>query len=422
MNILVIGSGGREHALAWKLAKSPHVAQVHCAPGNAGMASIATCHDVAISDTMGLLRLAAREHITLTVVGPEAPLANGLVDAFAREGLRIFGPSARAAELEASKVFAKTFLQEHGIPTAHYGVFTDANDAKAFAKQEPLPLVIKADGLASGKGVVIAQDWTTVHHTIDAMLSGTAHGEAGRRIVIEQFLHGEEISCIAIVDGESYVLLEGARDHKRLQDGDEGPNTGGMGVYTPTPLWTPALEQKVRTHIFEPTITGLRNSGRRFVGFLYAGLMIVNGDPVVLEFNVRLGDPEAQALLFRLRSDLAPLLQHAADGHLTPQELVWDERTSVCVVLAAAGYPNAPRAGDTITGLETLTNTPDVMVFHAGTQRKDNAWQTNGGRVLGVTALGHNMADARARVYSAVEQIHCSGIQFRRDIGLRERT
>ncbi len=420
MNILVIGSGGREHALAWKLAKSPQVERVHCAPGNPGIAQIATCHNIPTHDTMGLLRLVEREQIHLTVVGPEAPLAGGIVDVFTREGLRIFGPTARAAELEASKAFAKTFMQQYGIPTAHYGIFTNARDAKAFAKHEPLPLVIKADGLASGKGVVIAHDWTTVEQTIDAMMSGSAHGDAGRRIVVEQFLQGDEVSCIAIVDGERYLLLEPARDHKALCDGDAGPNTGGMGVYTPTQLWTPALEHKVRARVFDPTIAGLHASGRRFIGFLYAGLMIVNGEPLVLEYNVRLGDPEAQALLFRLRSDLAPVLRHAAEGRLSTPHLVWDERASVCVVMAAAGYPGTPMQGDVITGLDAVRDMHDVMVFHAGTARRQDAWITNGGRVLGVTALGDNLIAARAQAYAAVDQIRWGGAQCRRDIGLRE--
>lgn len=420
MNVLVIGGGGREHALAWKLAKSPQVERVHCAPGNPGIAQIATCHNVASTDLMGLLQLALREKIGLTVVGPEGPLAAGIVDIFTREGLPIFGPTARAAELEASKAFAKTFMQQYGIPTAHYGVFTNAAEARAFAKREPLPLVIKADGLASGKGVVIARDWATVDHTIEAMLSGSAHGEAGRRIVIEQFLEGNELSCIAIVDGERYLLLEGARDHKALCDDDAGPNTGGMGVYTPTSLWTPALEEKIRTRIFAPTIAGLRASGRHFVGFLYAGLMIVDGEPYALEYNVRLGDPEAQALLFRLRSDLAPVLRHAAQGHLTTPHLLWDERASVCVVMAADGYPATPTSGDVITGLDDVAHMSDVMVFHAGTQRTGEQWITAGGRVLGVTALGTDLANARERAYAAVERIQWPGAHYRRDIGRRE--
>ncbi|MBI2343089.1 MAG: phosphoribosylamine--glycine ligase [Deltaproteobacteria bacterium] len=420
MKILVIGSGGREHALAWKLGKSPLVTEVHCAPGNPGMARCARCHAVSATDLTGLLALAQREAIDLTVVGPEAPLAAGIVDLFHREGCRIFGPSQRAAELESSKAFAKTFLQQHGIPTAHYGIFTAARDAHAFLARETYPIVIKADGLAAGKGVVIAHTRAEAESTINAMLGGQAYGDAGRRIVIEEFLQGEEISCIAMVDGERYLLLEGARDHKALGDGDLGPNTGGMGAYTPSRLWTPELEGRIRREIMEPTIDGLRREGRQFTGFLYAGLMIIAGKPYVLEFNVRLGDPEAQALLFRLRSDLAPIVRAAADGKLGAQELVWDARSSCCVVMAAAGYPDNPRMGDVIHGVENAGSHADVMVFHAGTTLCEGHLVTQGGRVLGVTALGSDLLDAQQRAYAALRDITWKGAYYRTDIGRRE--
>lgn len=417
MKVLVIGGGGREHALCWKLSKSPSVTQILCAPGNPGIASLATCHDIAATDTVALLGLARQERVQLTIAGPEAPLAAGVADAFLAAGLKFFGPSERAAQLEASKAYAKVFMQRYRIPTAHYGIFTDVDAALAFAAQERLPLVVKEDGLAAGKGVTICHTRDGIQHTIRQLLPRGA--TPAKAIVIEQFLAGEELSCIAIVDGERYVLLDASQDHKAIGDGDIGPNTGGMGAYTPVPLWTPALEVLVRREIIEPTIRGLQQEGRPFVGFLYAGLMIVDGNPFVLEYNVRCGDPEAQALLFRLRSDLGQVLLKAAQGRLEDQAVVWDERSSVCVVMAAQGYPGKYASGQTIHGLERVAVMPDVMVFHAGTQRIGDAYVTAGGRVLGVTALGRDLTEARQRAYAAVEQIHWDGAYYRHDIGAR---
>lgn len=419
MRIFVIGGGGREHALAWKIAQSPKVTKLLVAPGNPGIAAIADCRAVASDDLPGLLALAKAEHVDLVVVGPERPLALGLVDACAREGITCIGPSVRAAELEVSKAYAKIFMQKYQIPTAHYGIFTDAKEAKAHLRDEPLPVVIKADGLAQGKGVVVARTLKEAETTIDAFLKFDAHGEAGRRIVIEQWLLGEEVSCIALVDGEHACLFEGAQDHKTLLDGDRGPNTGGMGAYSPAPIMTAALAETVCKRIIEPTVAGLRREGRSFLGFLYAGLMVVEGKPFVLEFNVRLGDPEAQVLLMRLRSDFVDLLIASTEKGLHAVTPIWDARPSVCVVMAAPGYPGDVVKGMPITGLAAVREGPDLCVFHAGTAQRDGAIVTAGGRVLGITALGATLRDAIGKVYAAVQAVRWEGVQYRTDIGWR---
>lgn len=419
MKVLVVGGGGREHALAWKLRQSPRVKTILVAPGNAGIAQCADCRPVAADDLPGLLALAQRERVDLTVVGPERPLALGIADLFAREGLRCIGPGMRAAELEASKAYAKIFMQRYRIPTAHYGVFADPKEAKHFVRRETLPIVIKADGLAQGKGVVIARTLKEADDTIDGMLTFGAYGDASRSIVIEQYLAGEEASCIALVDGTHFLLLESAQDHKALCDGDTGPNTGGMGAYSPAPVVTAAMTAQVRDRIIAPAVDGLAREGRPFVGFLYAGLMIVDGVPLVLEFNVRLGDPEAQALLVRLRSDLAELLLAAGTGTLHTIAPAWDPRPSACVVMAAGGYPDACATGHPIHGLETVAGQGDLHVFHSGTARHDDTIVTAGGRVLGVTALGGDIRAAVAKAYAGVAQITWEGAHYRKDIGWR---
>ncbi|MBI4238307.1 MAG: phosphoribosylamine--glycine ligase [Deltaproteobacteria bacterium] len=412
MRILVIGGGGREHAICRALRRSPLVTALYCAPGNGGIAELATCLPLAATDIAGLADAARHERFDLTVVGPEAPLAAGIVDHFTAEKLPIFGPTRASAQLEASKVATKTFLQRHGIPTARAAVATTYDDAIAHARSQPLPLVLKQDGLAAGKGVVIATQWPDVEATLQQWFR-SADTQA---ILIEECLVGEELSCIAIASGSDYVLLAPAQDHKRLGDGDTGPNTGGMGAYSPVGLATPTLLERVRRCVIEPTLHGLIAEGRPFTGFLYAGLMIVDGNPYALEFNVRLGDPETQAILPRLQTDLVPLLVAATEARLGTPTLQWDRRSSVCVVMAAAGYPSDVRTGDIIHGLDT-PQSADVTVFHAGTERRGDTYRTGGGRVLGVTALGHDLAAARRSAYAAIQHITWNGMQYRRDIG-----
>lgn len=415
MRILVIGGGGREHALCAALRRDANVTALACAPGNAGIADIATCVPLAVTDLAGLCDYARREQFDLTIVGPEAPLALGIVDHFTAAKLPIFGPTRAAAQLEASKVATKAFLQRHGIPTARAATATTIDDAIAYARDQPLPLVLKQDGLAAGKGVVIGTTW----HEIEATLQTWFRNDPTHSVLIEECLVGTELSCIAIASGTEYVLLESAQDHKRLRDDDQGPNTGGMGAYSPVALATPTLLEQIRQRVIEPTLHGLVAEGRPFTGFLYAGLMIVNENPYVLEFNVRLGDPETQAILPRLRSALAPLLLAAAHGRLGTPVLQWDPQPCVCVVLTAAGYPGEVRTNDPIRGL----NTPcpaGVSAFHAGTRRDRDAIVTAGGRVLGVTALGADLTTARARAYAAVQGITWEGMFYRRDIGGRE--
>jgi phosphoribosylamine--glycine ligase len=418
--LLVVGSGGREHALAWKLASSDGVDKVFVAPGNAGTAREPRVANVPLSGLDELAAFAAEQEVAFTVVGPEAPLAAGIVDYFRQRGLRIFGPTRAAAQLEASKEYAKRFLVRHGIPTGAYAAFTDATEAHRYVATHGAPVVVKADGLAAGKGVVVAHDVSEAHAAIDRMLRDHALGAAGARLVIEEFLDGEEASFIVMCDGRDVVALASSQDHKRLLDGDRGPNTGGMGAYSPAPVVTPALHEIVMREIVQPTLQGMQADGVPYSGFLYAGLMIDNsGQPRVLEFNCRLGDPETQPILMRLRSPLAPLIDAAIDGRIGAAALQWDPGTSVGVVLAARGYPDDPRKGDAIGGLPAAA--ADLHVFHAGTALRGEQPVTNGGRVLCVTALGENVDAAQRKAYAAVERIEFAGMQFRHDIGNRGR-
>ena len=418
MKILVVGSGGREHALAWKLAQSERIQMVYVAPGNAGTARDGRLVNVAITDLQQLAEFAASEHIALTVVGPEVPLAAGIVDLFRARGLKIFGPTREAAQLESSKDFAKAFMQRHGIPTAQYQSFTDAELAHAYIDQQGAPIVIKADGLAAGKGVVVAMSVEQAHAAVDHMLADNRYGDAGARIVIEEFLAGEEASFIVMCDGKNVLPLATSQDHKRLKDGDEGPNTGGMGAYSPAPIVTPAMHARVMREIINPTINGMAKDGIVFTGFLYAGLMIdAAGNPRTLEFNCRMGDPETQPIMARLKSDLVGVMEHAINGTLDTVELEWDRRTAVGVVLAAEGYPENPRKGDGIDGIPA--ETPECVTFHAGTGEVDRKLVTSGGRVLCVVGLGDSVKMAQKQAYDTVDQIHFNGMQLRRDIGWR---
>ena len=427
MKILVIGGGGREHALAWKLAQSQRVHQVFVAPGNGGTARDPRLKNVPITSPIELVAFAEREKINLTVVGPEAPLSAGVVDLFRARGLRIFGPTQGAAQLESSKAFAKDFMQRHGIPTAAYATFTDAAAAHAHLDKVGAPIVVKADGLAAGKGVVVATTLAEAHAAVDFMLldntlgvqhNAGADGQAQPRVVIEEFLQGEEASFIVMVDGKNVLALASSQDHKRLGDGDTGPNTGGMGAYSPAPVVTPNVHAKAMHEIILPTVAGMAQDGYPFTGFLYAGLMIdAQGRPRTLEFNTRLGDPETQPILMRLKSDLVEVLLHATDGTLDKVELQWDRRVALGVVMAAAGYPQVPRKGDVISGLPA--DGDDSMVFHAGTELVDGQVHVNGGRVLCVTALGDSTKLAQQQAYAALQGIRFDGMQYRKDIGHR---
>jgi phosphoribosylamine--glycine ligase len=418
MKVLVIGSGGREHALAWKLAQSQRVTRVFVAPGNAGTAREPGCRNIDITRIPVLVEFARRERIAFTVVGPEAPLAEGVVDAFRAADLRIFGPTRAAAQLESSKDFAKAFMKRHGIPTADYATFSDPVQAHAYLDAKSAPIVVKADGLAAGKGVVVAQTLDEAHAAVDSMLVGGRMGAAGSRVVIEDFLHGEEASFIVMVDGTHVLPLAASQDHKRLLDGDLGPNTGGMGAYSPAPVVTPQIHARVMREVIDPVVTGMAAEGTAFTGFLYAGLMIHEGDVRVLEFNCRMGDPETQPVMLRLKSDLLTLVEAAVNGGLDKVEAQWDRRVALGVVMAAHGYPDAPRKGDAITGLPTVA-AEDVHVFHAGTTLDGERVVTNGGRVLAVTALGDNVRLAQRRAYEVAERIRFDGAQMRRDIGHR---
>ena len=422
MKILVIGSGGREHALAWRLAQSPKVQKVFVAPGNGGTARELDLVNLPITSIPTLLAFAKNEQIALTVVGPEAPLAAGMVDAFRAEGLRIFGPTKAAAQLESSKDFAKSFMQRHHIPTADYETFSDPKAAHDYVDRKGAPIVVKADGLAAGKGVVVATDLAQAHAAIDAMLVGNSMGAAGARVVIEEFLDGEEASFIVLVDGKNVCALATSQDHKRLRDGDRGPNTGGMGAYSPAPVVTPAIHAKVMREIIMPTVHGMARDGIVFTCFLYAGLMIdSNGGVKTLEFNCRMGDPETQPIMARMKTDLVVVLEAAIDGKLDCINIDWDRRTALGVVLAAAGYPEEPRSGDVISGLNEFKNKrgDDVLVFHAGTSGNGAAVTTQGGRVLCVTALGDRVQAAQKLAYQAIDKIAFDGMQYRRDIGSR---
>lgn len=418
MKILVIGSGGREHALAWKIAQNKEVSRVYVAPGNAGTALNPDMLNVPISSVTDLVKFAQDEQIYLTIVGPEAPLSVGVVDAFRAAGLKIFGPTKLAAQLEGSKDFAKAFMVRHNIPTAAYATFTNAAQAHDYVNRQGTPIVIKADGLAAGKGVVVAMSNVEAHSAIDAMLSDNKLGSAGARVVIEEFLMGEEASFIVMVDGKNILPLATSQDHKRLLDKDLGPNTGGMGAYSPAPVVTPEIHAKVMREIIRPTVEGMAKDGIPYTGFLYAGLMISpNGGVKTLEFNCRMGDPETQPILMRLKSDFVALAEHAINGTLDKVEAEWDRRTALGVVMASSNYPETPRLGDEITGLpKDLT---DAHVFHAGTILKDGKVLTSGGRVLCVTALGETVKFAQQQAYKIVNEIKFDGAQYRTDIGYR---
>ena len=422
MKVLVIGGGGREHALAWKLAQSPRATKVYLAPGNGGTAHHPKFENLPITGVVQLREWAQEQKVGLTVVGPEAPLAAGVVDEFRAHGLRVFGPTKAAAQLESSKAFSKAFMRRHGIPTANYDTFTDPAAAHAFVDRLGAPIVIKADGLAAGKGVVVATSLQEAHDAVDFMLVdnkyGVAHNEGGARVVIEEFLEGEEASFIVLCDGKNVVALATSQDHKRLKDGDQGPNTGGMGAYSPAPVVTADVHARAMREVILPTVRGMEKDGIPYTGFLYAGLMIdAQGHPKTLEFNCRMGDPETQPILMRLKSDLVEVLGAAVDGRLDQVDLQWDRRTALGVVMAAHGYPDSPRKGDAITGLPQ--DEDDAMVFHAGTQLEGGVLRTSGGRVLCVTALADNVKQAQQRVYDMARGIYFDGAQYRRDIGYR---
>jgi len=418
VKLLVIGSGGREHALAWKLAHSPRVQKVFVAPGNGGTATENGVENVAITEIADLVSFSKKEKIHLAVVGPEAPLAAGIVDAFQEAGLKIFGPTRAAAQLEASKDFAKSFMARHAIPTALHRTFDSAGEAKDYVAAQGAPIVVKADGLAAGKGVVVAASVPEAHAAIDQMMTQKSLGAAGSRLVVEEFLEGEEASFIVMSDGSHVLALATSQDHKRLRDGDKGPNTGGMGAYSPAPVVTPKVHARVMREVIVPAIQGMAQDGAPYVGFLYAGLMIdESGAPRTLEFNCRLGDPETQPIILRLKSDLLDLIEHALEGTLDEAEVQWDRRAALGVVVAAAGYPEEPRKGDVISGLPKPD--ADCRVFHAGTRLDGKTLVTSGGRVLCVTALGDSVKRARARAYEALDGIRFEGMQYRKDIAHR---
>lgn len=418
MNLLVIGSGGREHALAWRLAQSPRIGRVYVAPGNAGTAHEDGLFNLPLTAIPDLVDFACKESIALTVVGPEAPLSAGIVDEFRTAGLKIFGPTRAAAQLEASKAFAKEFMVRHGIPTAKYATFTDAKAAHDYIARSGAPIVVKADGLAAGKGVAVAMTLEEAHAAVDMMLVDSKMGAAGARVVIEEYLAGEEASFIVMVDGKHVLALASSQDHKRLLDGDKGPNTGGMGAYSPAPVLTPGIHARVMREVIQPVIQGMEREGHPYTGFLYAGLMISpDGSAKTLEFNCRMGDPETQPIMMRLKSDLFTLIEHAVEGALHKIDAEWDRRVALGSVMAAQGYPAEPRIGDEVTGLPK--NAEDFHIFHAGTSLQDGKVMTSGGRVLCVTALGDTVRVAQRRVYEIAEGIHFAGSQMRRDIGFR---
>ncbi|CAD6553826.1 phosphoribosylamine--glycine ligase [Paraburkholderia sabiae] len=418
MKLLVVGSGGREHALAWKLAQSPRVQLVYVAPGNGGTAQDDRLRNIDITDPNALADFVEKEQIAFTLVGPEQPLAAGIVNIFRARGMKIFGPSKEAAQLESSKDFAKAFMKRHAIPTAEYETFSDVAAAHAYIDAKGAPIVIKADGLAAGKGVVVALTLEEAHHAVDMMLSDNKLGDAGARVVIEEFLAGEEASFIVMVDGKNVLALASSQDHKRLLDGDQGPNTGGMGAYSPAPIVTPQLHARVMREIILPTVRGMEKEGIRFTGFLYAGLMIdAQGNPKTLEFNCRMGDPETQPIMARLKGDFSKVVEQAIAGTLDTVELEWDRRTALGVVLAAHNYPEAPRKGDFISGIPP--ETADAVTFHAGTTLADGKLTTSGGRVLCVVGLADSVRSAQSVAYEAINHISFDGMQYRRDIGYR---
>jgi phosphoribosylamine--glycine ligase len=415
MRVLILGSGGREHALAWKIAQSPKVNKIYCAPGNAGTASVAENIDISPDNIQALLNFALIKGIGLTVVGPEQPLVKGIADSFEESGLRVFGPSQRAAEIEGSKVFCKDLMKKYGIPTARYESFNSLDQVKLFTKEDE-PVVVKASGLASGKGVVLCRNGKEARSAIQSIMQGKVFGNAGDQVVIEEFLTGQEVSLLAFTDGKTILPLESAQDHKAAFDDDKGPNTGGMGAYSPAPIFTDELKKKVVDDIMIPTVRAMAKEGRYYRGILYAGLMLTESGPKVLEFNARFGDPETQPIMMRIKNDIVPIFEACIDGTLATQTLQWKPESTVCVVMAAKGYPGSYEKGNEITGLN-LDENQQAMVFHAGTKLDNGKVLTNGGRVLGVTALGLNINQAIKNAYSVVDKIKWDGIHFRKDIG-----
>ena len=419
MRILVVGGGGREHVLVWKLASSPLVDKLFAAPGNAGMAELAECVDIKVEDITGLADFAEKNSVDLTVVGPELPLTLGIVDEFEKRSLKILGPTKSAAEIEGSKVFAKEFMKKHHIPTASFKIFDNPDQASDFVRSSDLPLVVKADGLAAGKGAVIVEDTPSALSTINKMMVEKTFGQAGSRVVVEDFLEGEEITILAFTDGETISSMVSSQDHKKIFDGDRGPNTGGMGAYAPTTIVDDRMMKRINDEILEPTVAGLEREGRTFKGILYAGLMITDRGPKVMEFNCRFGDPETQVVLPLLKSDLAEIFSSIVDGELSLQEVEWNDNFAVCVVLASAGYPGKYERDKEISGLNRAKQMEDVLIFHAGTRKQGGRIFTNGGRVLGVTATDRSMEKAIQKAYSAVDKIEFEGMQYRKDIGHR---
>ena len=417
MKVLVIGGGGREHSLVWKIRQSSKVSGVLCAPGNAGIEEIATCVDVAANDLEGLVRLAEREGVGLTVVGPEIPLALGIVDAFEEEGMRVFGPSRDAVQLEASKSFAKDLMKQKGIPTAFFSTFTDPEEACRYIKEVGAPIVVKADGLCAGKGVIVCRTTEEALDAVNLIMINESFGDAGKKIVVEECLQGEEASFMVFTDGKDVLPMPSSQDHKPVFDGDKGPNTGGMGAYSPAPVVTEALEKQILGEIIRPTIEAMAGMGRPYRGVLYAGVMIDEGRAKVLEFNCRFGDPEAQPVVMRLKSDIVTVMEAVIDGDLSRLRLDWDPRAAVCVVMASKGYPRSYKNGIPISGLDQVKTLSDTVVFHAGTRKNAEKIVTHGGRVLGVTALGETIAEAIDRTYNAVQRIQWQGVHFRKDIG-----
>ena len=421
MRVLVIGGGGREHALVWKISQSQKVTDIYCAPGNAGTAEIAKNVPIAADQVDQLLAFAQVNEIGLTIVGPEQPLVMGIVDEFQKKGLRIFGPTARAAELEGSKAFSKDIMKKYGLPTAEYETFTSHQLAQRYFDKETGPIVVKASGLAAGKGVILCRNSEEGLNAVNTIMKDKSFGEAGEKVVIEEFLEGQEVSVLAFSDGNNFLLMDSAQDHKAALDGDKGPNTGGMGAYSPAPIFTNLLRQKVSEKIIHPLIRAMKSEGRPYKGILYAGLMLTKNGPKILEFNARFGDPETQPLLVRMESDIVPLFEACIDGTLDQFELHWKPELSICVVMAAKGYPGSYKKGKEILGLNEAAALPDVVVFHAGTKAEAGKVLSSGGRVLGVTATGSDISSASKKVYSAVDKIKWDGIHYRKDIGHRVR-
>ncbi len=419
MKVLVIGSIRREHALVWKINQSPQVSKIYCAPGNAGISKLAQCININADNIEKLVNFAQEEKIDLTVVGPELPLSKGLVDEFNRKGLRIFGPSKEATEIESSKVFSKYLMKKHNIPTANYEVFQNSEKAFDYIKQQTFPLVIKADGLAAGKGVFIVRNLVQAIDALDALMNENKFGEAGRQVVIEEFLEGEEVSILAFCDGKTVVPMVSSQDHKKIFDNDQGPNTGGMGAYSPVPFYPDEFEKRVLEEILKPTLKGLQSEGREYKGVLYAGLILTKEGPKVLEFNARFGDPETQVVLPRLKTDLIDILNAVIEETLHKINIEWEDNAAVCVVVASGGYPGKYQKGKVISGLERLEKMKDIIAFHAGTKLKDNKVITSGGRVLGITAWDRTISKAKERAYKGVKEIYFEDMYYRKDIAVK---